>query len=289
MPMTLPPPGRFSITSGWPSPLLTSGSMMRARLSVPPPAPNGTIRRIGRVGQDCAKASARHRAAQPERTGTARSAAWKILRTAIWMLSSHFSAATTHHKVQRATFQCERRRAARLHGRRFHRSLGERADAAAAACRDGAFEALLRLGAAALPPLSRGAHGPARARRVRRCRRRSPPLSMERLVQDTRELLDHLGLQERAHRRQFGRRLHRPAARDEFARARDEPDAVRLDAGAEEQPGADLDPARRARTACASSSPTRSRTAFRRTPTRAMSNGSSTRRRRTTPPTSRAS
>ena len=60
MPITLPPPGRFSITIGWPSALLTCGSMMRARLSVPPPAPNGTTRRIARVGYDCAKAGATH-------------------------------------------------------------------------------------------------------------------------------------------------------------------------------------------------------------------------------------
>ena len=72
-----------------------------------------------------------------------------------------------------------------------------------------------------------------------------PALSMERLVKDMAELLDHLGLQERAHRRQLGRRLYRPAACDDLARAREEPDAVRLDAGPEEQPGRNLDSARR--------------------------------------------
>ena len=48
--ITLPPPGRFSIMIGWPSALLTCGSMMRARSSVPPPCSNGTTRRIGRDG-----------------------------------------------------------------------------------------------------------------------------------------------------------------------------------------------------------------------------------------------
>ena len=188
---------------------------------------------------------ARYRAAQPERTAQAAIRRMENPPAAILNAIIAAPAATTHHKVHRATFQCERRRAARLHDRRFHRSVAARR------------RRLLLLHAAMGHSQRYYAWVPRLCRHYRVVRMdlrghgesavppAEPPLSMERLVQDTRELLDHLGLQERAHRRQFGRRLYRPAARDEFARARDEPDAVRLDAGPEEQPGADLDPARR--------------------------------------------
>ena len=68
-------------------------------------------------------------------------------------------------------------------------------------------------------------------------------LTLERLVRDVIELMDHLGCAERPYRRQFGRRLSRPAIGDEPCRAGAQPDAVRLDPGPQEQPGAELDPA----------------------------------------------
>ena len=60
----------------------------------------------------------------------------------------------------------QRRQPHRLHDRRLHRSVATAGDASAAACRDGVVEALVRRGAAAVPALSRGAHGPARPRRI---------------------------------------------------------------------------------------------------------------------------
>src|SRR5690349_15570479 len=50
--MLPPAPGLFSITTGCFSRAASSGAMMRARLSDPPPGANGTIKRIGRVGKD---------------------------------------------------------------------------------------------------------------------------------------------------------------------------------------------------------------------------------------------
>ena len=68
---------------------------------------------------------------------------------------------------------------------------------------------------------------------------------MERLVQDAAELLDHLGLRS-AHivGNSAGGYIGQQLAMT-MPRARDQPDAVRLDAGPEEQPGAELAPARR--------------------------------------------
>ena len=60
----------------------------------------------------------------------------------------------------------QRRQPHRLHDRRLHRSVATAGDASAAARRDGIVEALVCRGAAAVPPLSRGAHGPARPRRI---------------------------------------------------------------------------------------------------------------------------
>jgi 3-oxoadipate enol-lactonase len=56
-----------------------------------------------------------------------------------------------------------------------------------------------------------------------------PPLSMDRLVQDVRELLDHLGC-----RRQLRRWLHCAEPGDAITRAPAEPDAVRFHAWIEE-------------------------------------------------------
>src|SRR5262245_19867961 len=49
-----PAPTRFSTTTAWPRISDSGWATMRAAMSVPPPAPNPTIRRIGRVGQSCA-------------------------------------------------------------------------------------------------------------------------------------------------------------------------------------------------------------------------------------------
>src|SRR5438874_1949896 len=44
-------PGRFSISTGWPQSSLILWPMMRATMSLGPPAGNGTIIRIGRLGK----------------------------------------------------------------------------------------------------------------------------------------------------------------------------------------------------------------------------------------------
>ena len=195
MPMTLPPPGRFSITSGWPSALLTSGSMMRARLSVPPPAPNGTTSRIGRVGIGLRESfrAERNQNAQrkpdPPHGKSSAPAHWNAIIRYSRRNNSSQGATVQHFNASdglRLAYTIDD----------FTDPWAQRADAVAAACRDGAFQALLRLGAAPVPSLSRGAHGPARAWRVAPCRPPSRALSMERLVKDTAELLDHLGAEE---------------------------------------------------------------------------------------------
>src|SRR5262245_33312939 len=47
MAMLPPAPGRLSGTTLWPSCLLSASAMIRAKMSVEPPAANGTIMRIG--------------------------------------------------------------------------------------------------------------------------------------------------------------------------------------------------------------------------------------------------
>ena len=50
VPMVLPAPGRFSMTSCWPSRSDNHCPMSRAVMSVPPPGGNPTTKRTGRVG-----------------------------------------------------------------------------------------------------------------------------------------------------------------------------------------------------------------------------------------------
>src|SRR6476646_6769356 len=49
-------PGRFSMTTGWPSFSCNDCAMMRPMMSAPPPGPNGTMMRTGRCGHSCADA-----------------------------------------------------------------------------------------------------------------------------------------------------------------------------------------------------------------------------------------
>ncbi len=113
------------------------------------------------------------------------------------------------------------------------------------------------------------------------------PLTLERLVADVAELMDHLGIGQRPYRRQFGRRLSRPATGDEPRRAGAQLDAVRLDPGAQEQPGAELDPADPGKgSARLSRRDDRRPAAARPGRSRVSSNGFSTRRPRTTRPIS---
>src|SRR5262249_14459380 len=58
LPRVPPAPGRFSITTGWPSFSCSDCATMRPMMSAPPPGPNGTTMRTGRCGQSCAAASA---------------------------------------------------------------------------------------------------------------------------------------------------------------------------------------------------------------------------------------
>jgi hypothetical protein len=53
-PITVPAPGLFSTTMGWPSALATSVQTRRVTKSVVPPGGKGTTTRKGRVGQACA-------------------------------------------------------------------------------------------------------------------------------------------------------------------------------------------------------------------------------------------
>src|ERR1700675_123693 len=50
-------PGRLSITTCWPRLSLSFGAIVRARMSVMPPAPLGMMRRIGRTGNFSAAAA----------------------------------------------------------------------------------------------------------------------------------------------------------------------------------------------------------------------------------------
>jgi hypothetical protein len=68
MPMKVAPPGRFSITTGWPTDSATCGPTTRSVASSDPPAGNGAMTRIGFVGKDCPCApseSASIKAARP--------------------------------------------------------------------------------------------------------------------------------------------------------------------------------------------------------------------------------
>src|SRR5262249_11492653 len=56
--MAVSAPGRFSTTTGWPKSSLIFCATIRDRMSVGPPAGNGTTMRIGRVGKSCANAGA---------------------------------------------------------------------------------------------------------------------------------------------------------------------------------------------------------------------------------------
>jgi len=54
IPIVPPAPMRFSMTIGWPSCFCTSAKTVRGMMSVALPGVNGTIARIGRVGQSSA-------------------------------------------------------------------------------------------------------------------------------------------------------------------------------------------------------------------------------------------
>src|SRR5215831_3542389 len=55
LPSVPPAPGRFSITTGWPSFSCSDCATMRPMMSAPPPGPNGTIMRrgVGRAEKQC--------------------------------------------------------------------------------------------------------------------------------------------------------------------------------------------------------------------------------------------
>jgi hypothetical protein len=46
----VPPPGRFSTTTGWPRSAASGSLSVRAALSKPPPGGCGTMMRTGRTG-----------------------------------------------------------------------------------------------------------------------------------------------------------------------------------------------------------------------------------------------
>src|SRR5215203_5054385 len=56
--MAVSAPGRFSTITGWPKSSLIFCATMRVRMSVGPPAGNGTMMRIGRLGKFCASCAA---------------------------------------------------------------------------------------------------------------------------------------------------------------------------------------------------------------------------------------
>src|SRR5262249_23009487 len=65
--MAVSAPGRFSITTGWPQSSLIFWAMTRERMSVGPPAGNGTTMRMVRLGKvgDCASDSVTPASASP--------------------------------------------------------------------------------------------------------------------------------------------------------------------------------------------------------------------------------
>jgi hypothetical protein len=56
LPMIVPPPARFSTTTGWPRNSASLGAITRAEKSVPPPGEVGTMRRTALDGVLCASA-----------------------------------------------------------------------------------------------------------------------------------------------------------------------------------------------------------------------------------------
>ena len=56
-PLLPPAPGLFSTMKVWPKTFCNSGAKARARMSVVPPAANGTTMRTGLDGQACARAA----------------------------------------------------------------------------------------------------------------------------------------------------------------------------------------------------------------------------------------
>ena len=52
--MMLSPPGRLSITTGWPHFFWSRSWISRAPMSAPAPGPNGMMKRTGRCGHCCA-------------------------------------------------------------------------------------------------------------------------------------------------------------------------------------------------------------------------------------------
>src|SRR5215813_10333059 len=55
MPIMVPAPGRLSMMNCCPRPSVSFGAMMRATMSVPPPAEDGTTIRTGLPGYPCAR------------------------------------------------------------------------------------------------------------------------------------------------------------------------------------------------------------------------------------------
>ncbi len=66
VPISPPPPERFSTMTVWPHIVASCWLMARARMSVPPPGAAGTTMRISVPGKDCAKAGAAAVAAREE-------------------------------------------------------------------------------------------------------------------------------------------------------------------------------------------------------------------------------
>src|SRR5216684_2665369 len=66
--MLPPAPVTFSTTTVWPRPLVMRSAMMRAMVSVGPPAENGTTMLSGRVGKFCAPAAPQQKASADARS-----------------------------------------------------------------------------------------------------------------------------------------------------------------------------------------------------------------------------
>src|SRR6185437_6456514 len=120
------------------------------------------------------------------------------------------------------------------------------ADLAAAACSDGLVEAVVCGCTSTRASLPCCAHGPARARRVAGAAGGAAAVDGSSGAGCARTS-GSSGLRPGAHRLQLGRRLRGAKPGYDVAGAGTEPDAVRLNAGIEEQPGAYLAAACRAR------------------------------------------
>src|SRR5262245_57392584 len=107
------------------------------------------------------------------------------------------------------------------------------ANAAAAACRDGFIEAVVRCDPTALPSLPRRAHGPAWPWRIAGAATGSAAVDGPVGAGCARAARSPW-LRDRAHRRQLRRRVRRTEPGDAVTRARTQPVAVRLHAGFEE-------------------------------------------------------